>query len=103
MPFRVNFVKETLNFFVASDTQLVIENKNPGTGQTIGDPYIQAFTGSIKAGNPFTITAANVPTPSNLSNPYIIRVLVADPLDQETILIYGCANATIGEALGEEA
>ncbi|GES84965.1 hypothetical protein GLOIN_2v1553339 [Rhizophagus clarus] len=73
------------------------------TGQTIGDPYIQAFTGSIKAGNPFTITAANVPTPSNLSNPYIIRVLVADPLDQETILIYGCANATIGEALGEEA
>lgn len=46
------------------------------------------FTESAKAGDPFTITATSSCCRS---------------LDPETILIYGCTNATIGRTLGEKA
>ncbi|RIB12897.1 hypothetical protein C2G38_1776928 [Gigaspora rosea] len=62
-------------------------------GNPIDKPYTQNFTDSIKAGNPFNVSAPDVPTPQ-LPDSYLINVIVKDPSEDIPI---GCATAAVGE------
>lgn len=69
-------------------------NKNP-----IGDPFSETFTQSFKAGQQFSITAKDVPTPQ-LPASYFIGLIVGDPTDdpKNPLDVYGCAFAAVGQA-----
>ncbi|RIB22260.1 hypothetical protein C2G38_2075976 [Gigaspora rosea] len=64
-------------------------------GKPFAEPYIQNFTDSIKAGNPFNISASDVPTPK-LPDSYLLGVAVGDPFEDTTP--FGCAVATVGNS-----
>ncbi|RIB09373.1 hypothetical protein C2G38_2108753 [Gigaspora rosea] len=64
------------------------------TGNQLGESYNQTFTDSIKAGNPFNISASDVPTPQ-LPDSYILGVFVGDPSEKTP---FGCATAVVGKS-----
>ncbi|RIB30447.1 hypothetical protein C2G38_149499 [Gigaspora rosea] len=56
----------------------------------IGDPYYQNFNESFPAGTPFSIVAPKVDVPSDLTNKYVIEVVIESELLTD---IYGCSLA----------
>ncbi|GBC17523.2 uncharacterized protein OCT59_003726 [Rhizophagus irregularis] len=70
-------------------------------GKLLSDPYYQNFTESYNAGEPFTITAKNVPTPK-LPKTYVIEVDIFDIIDNPKAPLYACASTTVGGTPGEE-
>ncbi|CAB5375675.1 unnamed protein product [Rhizophagus irregularis] len=93
-----------VNNIIAGKTLLGIVYEDPQyiNNQTIDSPYIQYFTESYNAGEPFTITAKDVPTP-NLPAAYYIEVGIFDLPDNPIATIYACATAAGGLSLRERA
>ncbi|POG76862.1 hypothetical protein GLOIN_2v1553339 [Rhizophagus irregularis DAOM 181602=DAOM 197198] len=93
-------VSGTLNDdILAYNTVLMIGFVDSTGALSLTAPYFQKFVEPVKAGTPFSINASKVPTPVNLPDVYIIRVIVGDLNDN----IYGCALAVVGETLRKEA
>ncbi|CAB5216789.1 hypothetical protein RhiirA5_501614 [Rhizophagus irregularis] len=64
--------------------------------RTIGELYFQSFTESYKAGEPFTITVKDAPTP-RLPEAFSIEIGVVVPIwvPGQPYEIYGCAIAAV--------
>ncbi|RIB19356.1 hypothetical protein C2G38_2083318 [Gigaspora rosea] len=65
-------------------------------GTSLGDPYYSTFTESYKAGDLFSVTLSDVPTPQ-LPDAYYIGVTVGDPTNdpKNPLDIYGCVYAEV--------
>ncbi|RIB30663.1 hypothetical protein C2G38_1533121 [Gigaspora rosea] len=83
--------KLTKHDIIADQTILLIKYQDE-TGKDLDQPYAQAFTRSIKAGNAFRITASRVYTPK-LPRKYLLGVIVGDPSNAAP---FGCALAKVG-------
>ncbi|RIB22256.1 hypothetical protein C2G38_2033706 [Gigaspora rosea] len=84
--------KLTKNDIIKDKTILLIEYFDEAG--PLAEPYIQNFTDSIKAGNPFNISASDVPIPK-LPDSYFLGVAVGDPSEDTP---FGCAVANVGNS-----
>ncbi|RIB22258.1 hypothetical protein C2G38_2033707 [Gigaspora rosea] len=82
--------KLTIHDITNGKTVLLIEYLDE-KGNQLADPYIQSFSDSIKAGNPFNISVSNIPTPK-LPDSYFLGVVVGDDTP------FGCAVVNVGRS-----
>uniref|UniRef100_A0A1D1YP73 ATP-dependent helicase brm n=1 Tax=Anthurium amnicola TaxID=1678845 RepID=A0A1D1YP73_9ARAE len=77
--------------------ETVLEIRFIFNGVPLINDYVQEFTESFPAGEPFQITALKVPTPKKLPESYEIEVIIGNPIpiQEELIKILGCASADV--------
>ncbi|CAB4377893.1 unnamed protein product [Rhizophagus irregularis] len=89
-------IKGVINVTVAPDPPISEQPATYTVSRTIGELYFQSFTESYKAGEPFTITVKDAPTP-RLPEAFSIEIGVVVPIwvPGQPYEIYGCAIAAV--------